>query len=177
MRPPGSAAELERRRRRAERLLAQGFTQAEVSRRTGASPSSVHRWKTALDEHGTHGLDSRPHPGPRPKLTDAQKSTLLGLLAQGARAHGWSTDLWTTQRIADLAERHFGVSYHRDHIGRLLHSLGWSFQRPTRRARQRDERQIARWLREDWPRVKKTPGGAGRTSSSSTSRASRSRRR
>jgi len=58
-----------------------------------------------------------------------------------------------------VIRREFGVRYHVDHIGRLLHSLGWTAQKPERRARERDEGAIQRWVSVDWKRVKKTPRG------------------
>jgi transposase len=87
-------------------------------------------------------------------------------------AHGYRTELWTTQRIATLIERRLGVHYHRNHVGKLLHQLNWSHQKPERRALERDEAAIAAWKRSVWPRVKKTPRGWGPTSSSSTRRVS-----
>ena len=74
-------------------------------------------------------------------------------------AHGYRTELWTTARIAELIEREFGVTYHRDHVGRLMHNLGWSHQKPKRRALERNENNIEQWKRKEWPRVKKTPLG------------------
>jgi transposase len=87
-------------------------------------------------------------------------------------SHGYRTDLWTTLRIADLIKAKFGIRYHRDHVGRLLHSLGWSCQKPERRALQRNDDGIAEWKRRDWPRIKKTPRGWVPTSLSSTNPAS-----
>ena len=84
---------------------------------------------------------------------------MLQLLLKGAPAHGYRTQLWTTARIAEVIAREFGVHYHRDHVGRLMHSLNWSPQKPERRAVERDERAIEHWKRKDWPRVKKTPRG------------------
>jgi transposase len=95
------------------------------------------------------------------------------MLRRGARAHGWSTELWTTQRIADLIERTFGVRHHRDHVGRILHQMGLSWQRPMRRASQRDEDEIARWRDKEAPRIKKKPRRRAPRSSSRTRRASR----
>ncbi len=71
-------------------------------------------------------------------------------------------------RVAELVQRRFGVDYHVDHVGRLLHELGWSPQLPTRHAVERDEAAIRRWAHETWPRVKKTPAAAARRLSSST---------
>lgn len=65
----------------------------------------------------------------------------------------------TTARIAELIRRQFGIQYHRDHVGRLMHSLQWSPQIPERRALERDEHAIVRWQQKDWPRIKKTLRG------------------
>ena len=77
------------------------------------------------------------------------------MILSGPLAHGWKTDLWTTTRIANLIKTEFGISYHRDHVGRLLHQLGLSWQKPKRRAAERDEKEIQRWIKEEWHRIKK----------------------
>jgi transposase len=84
---------------------------------------------------------------------------LLDLLRQGPIAHGYRTNLRTTARIAEVVEREFEVRYHRDHVGRLMHSLQWSPQKPERRALERDEKAIQRWKQKDWPGIKKTLRG------------------
>lgn len=166
MRPEGSPQELERRRRRAMALLEEGYSQAEVARRVGCHPSSVLRWRRAKERAGPDGLKSKPVPGRPARLSSQQKERLLEYLLEGAMEHGYRTDLWTTKRMAQLIERKFGVTYHRDHVGRLLHSLGWSHQKPKRRARQRNEALIEQWKREQWPRIKKGLSGWAPTSSS-----------
>jgi len=130
------------------------------------------RWRDARDRLGEKAFEVGASPGRPPKLTAAQKRKLIRLLLQGPMAHGYSTDLWTCDRIARLIRREFRVRYHRDHIGRLMRQLGWSYQKPERRALERDEVRIERWKRKDWPRVKKTLRGWVPTSSSPTSRAS-----
>ena len=159
MRPEGSPQELERRRRRAMALLDEGHSQAEVAQRVGCHPSSVMRWRKARDRAGPDALKPKPASGRPPKLSSRQKQRLLRYLLQGAMEHGYRTDLWTTKRVAQLIDRKFGVTYHRDHVGRLLHSLDWSCQKPMRRALQRDEGEIERWKREEWPRIKKGLSG------------------
>ena len=111
-------------------------------------------------------------PGRPPKLNARERRRLVQLLLRGARAHGHATDLWTTTRVAQIIFREFRVRYHRAHVGRLLHSLGWSVQKPESRALERNEERIEHWKRELWPRIKKKPRGWAPTSSSSTSRAS-----
>jgi transposase len=166
MRPTGSPEGLERRRLRALALLGEGWLPAEVARRVGVDRRSVRRWKAAARKHGEAGVRARAAPGRPPKLTPGGKRRLEALLIKGPLASGFDTDLWTCPRVAELIRQRLGVDYHVDHVGRLLHELGWSPQKPVRRAVERDERAIRRWVREDWPRVKKTPTAAARRSSS-----------
>ena len=126
MRPRGSAIDLERRRRRAVRFLRRGLSVNEVALRVGADPSSVRRWRQAFRRCGDRGLEPRPHTGRPSFLTTRQKSGLMKRLRAGALANGFSTDVWTSQRIADLIEQRYGVRYHVDHIPRLLPSLNRS---------------------------------------------------
>jgi transposase len=140
-------------------LLDQGLSLNAVAHRLGCAPSSVMRWRDARARHGAVGLRVRKASGRPSRLTDAQRKRLIQLLLMGAPAQGHRTDVWTTTRIADLIAQKFGVHYHPDHIGRLLRQLGWSHQKPERRAIERDEAAIERWKRTTWPRVKKTPYG------------------
>jgi transposase len=166
MRPRGSAAVLEARRREAMALLKEGHSLNAVARWLRCAASSVMRWRNAVRRRGERAFQVGASPGRPPKLTKAQRQRLVRLLLQGPLAHGYRTDLWTTTRVAAVIERHFGARYHADHVGRLLHALGWTPQKPERRALQRDEAAVARWKRAEWPRVKKTPRGWAPTSSS-----------
>jgi len=156
MRVSGSAQVLEYRRHRAMQLLDEGRSLHEVASLIGCAPSSVMRWRDAREVGGEDGLKVKTASGRPPKLTDKQKRSLEKILLKGSIAAGYRTDLWTTARIAEVIERKFGVHYHRDHIGRLLGQMGWSHQKPERRAAQRNEAAIADWVKHDWPRVKKT---------------------
>jgi transposase len=168
----GSADLLEDRRRRALTLLDEGHSLNEVGRQIGCNPSSVMRWRDARRHGGADALQVRFSPGRPLKLVAGQRKRLVRLLLKGPLAQGYRTNLWTTARIAEVVEREFGVSYHPDHIGRLMHSLGWTPQKPERRALERDEVEIERWKQKEWPRIKKTPQGWAPISSSPMSRAS-----
>lgn len=171
-RPKGSADLLEDRRRRAVALVDSGLSLNEVGRRLQCAASSVMRWMRAWRRGGAKALRVGVSPGRPPKLRPTQRRRLVRLLARGPLAHGYRTNLWTTTRIAELIQHEFGVPYHRDHIGRLMRSIGWSHQKPDRRAVERDEEAIARWKQQEWPRVKKTLRGWVPTSSLQTSRGS-----
>ena len=157
MRPKGSAKELEVRRMLGGKLLQEGKGVREVARLTGVVPSSVSRWKRDLEQGGMEALKARTHPGRPAGLSQAQKKVLEQVLLAGPVAAGVATDLWTLARVAAVIERQFGVAYHPGHVWYILRGMGWSCQKPERRARERDEEAIARWRKEDWPRVKKRP--------------------
>ena len=157
MRPKGTSIQLEQRRRQAVELLKQGHNPTQVARMVGADNWSVTRWKHAYDKGGETALAGKPHPGRRPKLTRRKLGQLAGMLLKGARHYGYSTDLWTLSRVAEVIEDHWGVTYHPGHVWKLLLLMKWSCQKPERRARERNEEAIAGWRREDWPRIKKRP--------------------
>ena len=170
MRPSGSPEELERRRLRALALLEQGLQPVEVARRVGADRRSVRRWKASARAEGEAGVRAKPAPGRPPKLKAKQRTRLERLLVKGAQAAGFHTDLWTCPRVEELIESRFGVGYHVDHVGRLLHELGWRPQKTARRALERDQVAVGNGVKQDWSRVKKTPAAVVRRSSSSTRR-------
>ena len=155
MRPQGTSQQLERRRRQAIQLLQAGEHLSAVARALSASKSSVFRWYEAYRKKGRAGLRPKPTPGRPPKLSEKQKHRLTKLLLAGPLASGHRTDLWTLKRIAQLIRKQFRIHYHPNHVWRLLQGLGWSCQKPERRALQRDEAAIAHWKRYRWPHIKK----------------------
>src|SRR6267378_2559857 len=112
-RPTGTADELERRRERAVQAVA-------------------------------GGVAARAPYCPEPGLSDADLQKLEALLLKGAKAHGWHNELWTAARVARLIEREFGLDYHPEHVRKILkRRLGWTSQKPRRKARERNDKEVA----------------------------------
>jgi transposase len=132
-------------------LFAAGRSQAEVARTLGVARQNVSRWYARWRAGGLEALASRGPTGPAPRLADQQLRDLDQALRQGARAHGFDTDHWTLSRITVVIEQTTGARYHPGHTWKLLRRMGWRLQRPARRAVERDEQAIARWVAEDWP--------------------------
>jgi len=148
---------LEQRRLEAARLLRRGVSQSEVARRVGVHRQSVSRWDRELKNSGIRGLKKAGRAGRKPMLSTADLRGVEAKLKQGAQARGYETELWTTSRVADLIEQQCGVKYHPAHVWRILQELGWSCQRPARRALERDEEKIEGWEKKRWPKLKKKP--------------------
>jgi transposase len=151
-RPIGTAAELERRRKRAVQAVADGHPRSAVAAVMGVHPKTVARWVRLSRQPG--GLDARPQPGPTPGLADVDLRRLERLLAKGAKAHGWPNQLWTAARVARLIERYFRIRYHPEHVRKILQRrLGWTRQKPRRVARERNDKEVARWVGDEFPRI------------------------
>ena len=163
-----AAKELGRRRRRGGRLLQRGVAQAEVARRVGVSRATVSEWNERLADGGLEALRARPRGRPA-GLDPQQRRTLMRALKDGALAAGFVTDLWTLPRVSNLIEKGFGRRYSESQVWRILMSLGFSCQRPSGRALERNESAIKQWKHKRWPALKKTPKNKAGSSSSSTS--------
>lgn len=166
---------LEVRRQQAARLFAAGReTHGAIARRLGVSRQSVMRWYRAWHRGGRAALRAAGRAGRKPRLAPEQMGRVEAALRQGPRAHGLRTNLWTLPRVARMIKQLTGVQYHPGHVWRLLGALNWTLQRPAKRAKERNEAAIQRWITTRWPAVKKTLGAAAPGSSSRTRAASRS---
>src|SRR5215211_6609606 len=143
-----------RRRLRAGRLFEQGLSQAEVARRLHTSPQNVSRWHAKWRRGGRAALAGPTRLGRPPRLSDSDWRRVERALLAGPQANGFDTELWTLPRVAEVIWRLTGVSYHPGHVWWLLRRHRWSPQRPARRATERDDAEIARWVAEEWPRIK-----------------------
>lgn len=141
------------RRCRAWDLYQQGWQPKKIAEALGVSKGAVGQWITRGREQGKEGLRGKVA---RAKLSQEQLAQLPTLLSQGAEAHGFRDEVWSTARVAELIKRQFGVSYHPAHISRLLRQINYSVQIPIERASQRNEQAIETWKTESWPALKKS---------------------
>lgn len=124
--------------------------QAEVARRLAVSRQSVSRWAQQLAAvNGAVGKLKGKCLGRPRRLDPAQCATLREALHAG-----FPTELWTVKRVRVLVEREFGIAYSNTGCWELLRGLGFSPQKPQKRALQRDDEAIATWKRKTWPAPK-----------------------
>lgn len=157
MRERRDSVAFEDRRFQALDLYRKGVSQADIARRFRVSRAAVCQWLKKAKQKGKVALRRKPRPGRPPKLTASQRRQFLKLLARGPEHAGYTTQLWTAQRIQRLVLEHFGSRYHVNHVPKLLRQCGWSYQRPTGRAVERNEAAVQSWVQEEWPRIKKKP--------------------
>jgi transposase len=158
MRTVGSGNELEKVRMFAANMFEQGLSSRVIAQSLGADVQTVRRWRRVFNAAGREGLGARTHPGGKSRLTLQQRERLAQLLLLTPQQCGFERYLWTTPLIAELIQREFSVHYHHDTMGILLREMGFSWQKPACRARERDEGRIEAWRREVWPELlKKVP--------------------
>jgi transposase len=155
MRNKGSALVLEHQRQLAVRRVLEGYSVEEVADFLDVDGRSVRRWVAMVRQQGWDALAAQPVPGRPRKLTRTQEKIMLGWLRENPTAFGFTTELWTAARLAQLAEEEWGVSLHPRSLRRWLRSHNFTLQKPERVPRERDPQRIADWLATQWPRIKK----------------------
>src|SRR5260370_42434553 len=136
---------------------------AEVASQVGVSHHIVSGWRAAWRRSGRNGLRAAGRAGRLPKLSREQLAQVEVELARGAEASGYPNDLWTLKRVAEVIERLTGVSYHPARVWYILRQgLKWSWQRPARRATERNDEAIHQWVNKRWPQLKKGHGARTR---------------
>lgn len=148
-----------KRRLRAGRMLIAGKRPAEIASALGVARQTVYTWKALLDEGGIDALRAVPGRGRQAKLSEAEFAGLRRALLQSPTEHGFGTELWTLKRVGILIRRMYGVAYSQTQVWRILGGLGFSPQKPDKRAIERDEDAVRRWKRSTWPALKKKPSG------------------
>jgi len=155
MRRPGSPAELEKLRIIASRLFELKLKPIQIAMALDRDVQTIRAWRRVWRRAGPGGLAARRHRGREAKLSGEQWQAVLSMLKRPPQEHGYDAYLWTTALMARLIREKFAVDYHHDYVGEMLHKLGWSCQKPTKRARERDENAIELWKQQSWPALLK----------------------
>ena len=151
--------EATRKRIRAGRLLQRGMGPTEIARELGVARQTVHTWKSIFEEEGLDALRAVRGRGRPARLEPADLVSLRKILLHSPTDHGFGTELWTLKRVAVVIQREFGVAHGLTQVWRILGALGFSVQKPDKRAIERNEDAVKHWKRRTWPALKKKPSG------------------
>lgn len=148
-----------KKRLRAGRMLLAGKRPAEVAEKVGVARQTIYTWKGLLDDGGIDALRAVPSRGRPAKLDATQLEGLRSVVLQSPTEHGFGTELWTLNRVGAVIERLYGVKFGTTQLWRILGTLGFSVQKPEKRALERNEDTVRQWKRRTWPALKKKPSG------------------
>ena len=148
-------------------MLKRKVPQADVARQLGVSRQAVSVWARQLAEvNGAVGKLKAKTLGRPKRLSPEECESLSRMMVAGALQAGFPTELWTIKRVRVVVAREFGVQYSSSGCWELLRNLGFSPQKPEKRATQRNEEAIVDWKRKTWPALKKKLSGSSEPSSS-----------
>ena len=136
------------------RLLDRGTGVEEVAEIMHRTRQAIWKWRQQYKKEGDAGLRPRKSSGRPRKLDDRQLHQLVFHLAKGARSYGFKTDVWTLKRIGHVIKKEFGVTYHPGHIWKILQRLEFSHQKPEKRAIERNDEEVDRWIKKSWPQYR-----------------------
>lgn len=149
-----SQEKMEERRLQAVPYFKRKWSERHIAEKLGVSGPSVHEWKVAWKKNGRDGLKAG-HYGRISRLTEKKEALVRRNILKGANEQGFSGDFWTLKRLTIGIKRWTGISYGDRSVWHVLKRLGFSCQKPVKRARERDEEAIQTWLATTWPKVKK----------------------
>lgn len=141
---------LEERRRIASRMFEHGMSSNQIAELVDAHPQTVRQWRRLYEQGGWEALKAKPHLGPPCKLSEQQKQQYLTLLEKPPTHYGYGHGMWTTRLMSRLIHDQFGVAYDHNHVGVIMHELGYSWQMPAKQARERDVAKIEHWRDQTW---------------------------
>jgi len=133
-----------------------GESAAEVSRSFGLGSKTIFPWLKVAREKGIDALAPKTRPGRNRKLSTLEEQEVKHWIIKGdPRQHGFDFGLWTRQIVADLIKERFAVDMSKSGVGKLLRRLNLTPQKPLRRAYERDEVAVTKWVENVYPKVKK----------------------
>lgn len=144
-----------KKRLKAGRMLLAGKGCSDVAKAVGVARQTVYTWKGLLDEGGIDALRAVPERGRPAQLDEQQLAAVRATLLRSPTEYGFGTELWTLKRVGAVIERLHGVRFGQTQVWRILGSLGFSPQKPEKRAIERNEDAVRSWKRSTWPSLKK----------------------
>ncbi len=133
-----------------------GEAAIEVNRSLGLGGRTIYKWLKTYREGGFEALAPVVRIGRNRTLSEVEEQEVKRwIVGQDPRQHGFDFGLWTREIVANLILDRFNIKLSISSVGRMLHRLGLTPQKPLRRAYERNDDAIKKWKEEDYPSIKK----------------------
>ena len=147
---------MEEIRVRAVQRVQAGESPEKVIQTLGFSRACIYNWLARYRAGGWHALRTGTRSGRPKKLSGFQVRWIYETVRdKDPRQLKFAFALWTRAMIADAIKQKFGIKLAKNSVGRLLHQLGFSCQKPLYRAYQRDPELVEQWKKDVFPKIQK----------------------
>jgi transposase len=155
-------ATLEALRIRAVQGVQEGESPEVVARTLRITGRTMYRWLAQYRGGGWGALKAKPLAGRPPKLDDKKLKWIYNAVTQkNPLQFRFRFALWTREMVAELIKEKYGIRLAANSVGRLLAQLGITAQKPLYRAIERDETLVRKWLKAEYPKIKKMAKAEG----------------
>lgn len=141
------------------RMLKNGIKGKDIAKQLGVSEGHVSNVKKAYKLHGIEGIKSKPmgrKMGDKRILTSEQENKIQQIIVDKTPEQlKFKECMWTRKNIAALIKQLLGIEIKFSTLGYYLERWGFSVQRPIKRAYKQDQKQIDKWLNEEFPGITK----------------------
>jgi len=149
-------ATLEELRMRAVRSVQEGESPEVVARSLRITTRAMYRWLAAYRQGGWGALKAKPLAGRPPKLNAQAMQWIYNTVTQkNPLQMKFEFALWTREMVAQLIKKKYGIKLAANSVGRLLAQMGITCQKPLQRAIEQDEALVQKWLKAEYPKIKK----------------------
>src|SRR5580765_14522 len=147
---------LEDMRRRAVTAVQEGQSPEAVGKAFGLNRTTIYSWLAQYRRGGWGALKAKPLKGRPPKVDAKKLKWIYNAVAQkNPLQFRFQFALWTREMVATLIKQKYGIRLAANSVGRLLAQLGITPQKPLHRALERDEALVQKWLKSEYPKIKK----------------------
>jgi transposase len=153
---------LEVMRERAVRRVQEGESPEVVAKVFGIGRTAMYRWLSQYRQGGWSALKAKPLFGRPPKLDDKKLKWIYDTVTQkNPLQMKFAFALWTREMVVALIKDKFKIKLSAASVGRLLAQLGITCQKPLHRAIERNEALVQKWLKDEYPKIKRAAKAQG----------------
>ena len=151
-----TAEKLTELRKRGVEAVQSGKPVKLVAEVLGVTRQAVFNWLALYRSGGWQALDAKKRGGRPRVITGLELNWLYDAVTLGDPAQmQFPFALWTSKLLCEALFRKFGIRLSKASMCRLLNQLGLSPQRPLWRAWQQDPASVEKWLKEEYPAIRR----------------------
>ncbi len=144
-------------RRGAVRAFLNGVKISDICTMYSVSRQSIHRWVSAYKKKGEKALKTKKQGRPKGCLLRNWQSAQIVKTVKNYCPNdiGMAYFLWSREAVSKLISDRYKISLSKTTVGRYLKKWGFTSQKPIKRAYERNDENVIKWLEDTFPKISK----------------------